>query len=247
MLFIEHYTVVCATVLKESYPLVEHCFILLQEATESKKDLNEKLKKNDTLAAELVQAIQIQTNIYCKSVERGRYTVYPTFGNLIFTILADQFFPPTLPGPVLLQFTSSGGGRGTQPTQPSTPTAGERTRDPLSHTLERRVEHPQPHLPWKVEGRLKRCIDAVAAAGEGMPWMENGKPACLTWQFKFVCSINCAGNPARNDTQTVASAAEFHRFNTFHRRWCAGQPQQIGGHQPRQQQVSFQQLSYQPQ
>ena len=60
MLFIEHYAVVCATVLKESYPLVEHCFILLQEATENKKDLNEKLKKNDTLAAELVWAIQIQ-------------------------------------------------------------------------------------------------------------------------------------------------------------------------------------------
>ena len=102
MLFVKNFTVVCATVLQEIHPIAEHCFILLQEATENKKELNEQLKKKDTLAAELVRTIQIQTNIYCKSIERGRFTVYPTFGNFIFTISTDQFFPPTLPGPIWL-------------------------------------------------------------------------------------------------------------------------------------------------
>ena len=182
LIFLEHFTVVCATLLSDRHPLVEQCFIFLQEATENKKDNKEKLKKRETLAAELVSAVQIQTNIYCKSVERGQRTVYPTFRDLIFKVMSDQFLPPQLPSPICLQFTPSGGGGGggNQLSTPYNPTGGDHTRDLTSCTSERRVQHPQPHLPWKVQGKIKNASMQRQWQEKESPLMDNGKLTCLT-------------------------------------------------------------------
>ena len=57
----------------------------------------------------MLRVIQIQTNLYTKAVEEGRRIVYPTFSAMILNILADQFIPPELPGPLILQFAAGGG------------------------------------------------------------------------------------------------------------------------------------------
>ena len=71
MLFFEHFTVVCATLLPDTHPLPEGCFILLEEANFNKKELNEKIKRNPKLATQMLRVVQIQTNMYAKAVERG--------------------------------------------------------------------------------------------------------------------------------------------------------------------------------
>mmetsp|Transcript_36229 Transcript_36229/g.71325 ORF Transcript_36229/g.71325 Transcript_36229/m.71325 type:complete len:111 (-) Transcript_36229:975-1307(-) len=100
MLFLEHFTVVCSTLLPDDHPLPEVCFTLLEDANTNKKELNEKLKKNIKFAMHMLLVIQIQTNLYAKFVERGKRIVYPTFSNMIFSILLDQFIEPVLPGPL---------------------------------------------------------------------------------------------------------------------------------------------------
>ena len=104
ILFLEHFTVVCATLLQDEHPLPEVCFILLEEANLNKKELNEKLKKNAKLATQMLRIVQIQTSLYTKSVGRGRRIIYPTFSSVIFNILLDQFLALVFPGPFNLQF-----------------------------------------------------------------------------------------------------------------------------------------------
>jgi len=66
MLFLKHFTVVCATLLPDEHPLPEACFILLKKANTNKKELNEKLKKHVKLATQMLRIVQIQTNLYTK-------------------------------------------------------------------------------------------------------------------------------------------------------------------------------------
>ena len=165
MLFIEHFTVMCATLLLDNHPLPEVCFISIEEMNGNKKEMNDKLKKNQKLATQMLRVMQIQTNLYAKSVERGKQIVYPTFSTMVFSILSDQFMYPILPGPLSLQFAPGGGGGAPSAGTPQPTGSTTREQGGPSRTQENRVHHPRPHLPWKVEGRLKHCIDAAATAG----------------------------------------------------------------------------------
>ena len=62
----------------------------------------------------MLRVMKIQTNLYANSVERGKWIVYPTFSNMVFSILSDQFIKPVLPGPLSMQFAPGGGDAGSR-------------------------------------------------------------------------------------------------------------------------------------
>jgi len=221
ILFLQHFTVVCTTLLPDEHLLTEVCFILLEKANINKKELNEKLKKNVKLATQMLRIVQIQTNLYSKSVERGKRIIFPTFSLMVFNILFDQFFVPVLPGPLSLQFATGAGGTSLGARSPTVSNQRDSGGAGWSNTAKTRVQHPRPHFPWKSKGRLKPCIDAAAAAGQVILLMYNCHPACLTFQYKHVCSSNCRGDPAQNNTHIVSSTTKFHRLNVFNRRFCS--------------------------
>ena len=54
----------------------------------------------------MIRLIQIQTNIYTKSVQQGGRIIYPTISNMILDILSGQFRGLKLPPALQQQFSS---------------------------------------------------------------------------------------------------------------------------------------------
>jgi len=104
VLFVEHSTIVIATLLSDIYRLAEECFETLEELEANKRHLNNKAAINVRLASQFVRCIQIQTNEYARSIEKGRRVKYPSFSDLVSTIIMVQFLAPPLPQKVDDQF-----------------------------------------------------------------------------------------------------------------------------------------------
>jgi len=208
-LFVEHYILVMATLLVDMHGITEELFETLEELEANKRHMNARASDNIRFAFPFVHSIQIQINAYALLVKRGRRIKYPIFSTIVPSVLIDEYLLTPLPEnleqhlfprPSGAAPPASATSRGT-PAANTPPMAGQRR-------ISQKHNHPHPNQPWKVEGRLKLCMEAASAAGVSIPLMDSGHPACLTFQFKFIHDLNCTGH-VRSNSHNVLSRTEF--------------------------------------
>ena len=102
-LFVEHYTILMATLLPDQHDVSKELFETLEELEQNKRHINAKAGDDIKFASQFICSIQIQMNKYARSVERGRRVKYPTFSTIVSALLTNQFLSPPLPAKIKQQ------------------------------------------------------------------------------------------------------------------------------------------------